>query len=69
MTRATPKPAKQAQWFINGQKDEGLRPKNIQAGGDLFLATMLKIYEAYEAACAREVSAMVSTMSPGCIGL
>lgn len=46
-------PAKQAQWFINGQKDEGLRPKNIQPGGDLFLATMLKIYEAYEAACAR----------------
>ncbi|MDA7086864.1 DNA helicase II [Pseudomonas sp. SA3-5] len=46
-------PVKQAQWFINGQKDEGLRPKNIQPGGDLFLATMLKIYEAYEAACAR----------------
>ncbi|MEX6500684.1 DNA helicase II [Pseudomonas zhanjiangensis] len=46
-------PARQAQWFINGQKDEGLRPKNIQPGGDLFLATMLKIYEAYEAACAR----------------
>ncbi|MGQ7960280.1 DNA helicase II [Pseudomonas sp. SP16.1] len=46
-------PAKQAQWFINGQKDEGLRPQHIQAGGDLFLATMLKIYEAYEAACAR----------------
>ena len=22
-------PPKQAQWFINGQKDEGLRPKNI----------------------------------------
>jgi DNA helicase-2/ATP-dependent DNA helicase PcrA len=46
-------PAKQAQWFINGQKDDGLRPKHIQPGGDLFLATMLKIYEAYEAACAR----------------
>ena len=46
-------PAKQAQWFINGQKDEGLRPQHIQPGGDLFLATMLKIYEAYEAACAR----------------
>ncbi|MDH1263792.1 DNA helicase II [Pseudomonas sp. GD03944] len=46
-------PAKQAQWFINGQKDEGLRPQNIQAGGDLFLATMRSIYEAYEAACAR----------------
>ncbi len=46
-------PARQAQWWINGQKDEGLRPQNIQAGGDLFLATQLKIYEAYETACAR----------------
>jgi DNA helicase-2/ATP-dependent DNA helicase PcrA len=46
-------PAKQAQWFINGQKDEGLRPQHTQAGGDLFLATMRGIYEAYEAACAR----------------
>ena len=46
-------PVRQAQWFINGQKDEGLRPKHIQPGGDLFLATMLKIYSAYEAACAR----------------
>ncbi|WP_213878028.1 DNA helicase II [Pseudomonas sp. dw_358] len=46
-------PVRQAQWFINGQKDEGLRPQNIQAGGDLFLATMRSIYEAYEAACDR----------------
>ncbi|MDP3816119.1 DNA helicase II [Pseudomonas sp.] len=46
-------PPRQAQWFINGQKDEGLRPQHSQPGGDLFLATMLKIYEAYEAACAR----------------
>ncbi|WP_137817483.1 DNA helicase II [Pseudomonas sp. 2FG] len=46
-------PARQAQWFINGQKDEGLRPQHIQASGDLFLATMRKIYEAYEAACLR----------------
>ena len=46
-------PAKQAQWFINGHKDEGFRPQHIQAGGDLFLATMRGIYEAYEAACAR----------------
>lgn len=46
-------PAKQAQWFINGQKDEGIRPAGIQASGDLFLATMRSIYEAYEAACAR----------------
>jgi DNA helicase II / ATP-dependent DNA helicase PcrA len=46
-------PVRQSQWFINGQKDEGIRPQNIQPGGDLFLATQLKIYEAYEAACTR----------------
>ncbi|CAM3362938.1 DNA helicase II [Pseudomonas floridensis] len=46
-------PARQAQWFINGQKDEGLRPQHIQASGDLFLTTMRGIYEAYEAACQR----------------
>ena len=46
-------PAKQAQWFINGQKDEGLRPQHIQPAGDLFLATQLSIYQAYETACAR----------------
>lgn len=46
-------PVRQAQWFINGQKDEGLRPQHIQAGGDLFLATMRSVYEAYEQACER----------------
>ncbi|WP_371370226.1 DNA helicase II [Pseudomonas sp. QL9] len=46
-------PPRQAQWFINGQKDEGNRPQNIQASGDLYLATMVKVYEAYEEACAR----------------
>ncbi|GAB3464852.1 DNA helicase II [Azotobacter salinestris] len=46
-------PARQAQWFINAKKDEGLRPQHIQPGGDLFLATQVKIYAAYEAACAR----------------
>ncbi|ACO76319.1 DNA-dependent helicase II [Azotobacter vinelandii CA] len=46
-------PARQAQWFINAKKDEGLRPQHIQPGGDLFLATQAKIYAAYEAACAR----------------
>ncbi len=44
---------RQAQWWINGQKDEGLRPQNIQPAGDLFLTTMLKIYQGYEQACAR----------------
>ncbi|BBV99847.1 MULTISPECIES: DNA helicase II [Pseudomonas] len=46
-------PARQAQWFINGQKDEGLRPQHIQAGGDLFPATMREVYTAYEQACER----------------
>lgn len=44
---------RQAQWWINGQKDEGLRPQHIQAAGDLFLTTMVRIYSAYEQACAR----------------
>ncbi len=43
-------PARQAQGFINAQKDEGRRPEHIQAAGDLFLATQIKIYSAYEAA-------------------
>jgi len=42
-----------AQWWINGQKDEGLRPQHIQPAGDLFLTTMLRIYQGYEQACAR----------------
>lgn len=46
-------PARQAAWFINSQKDEGRRPQHIQHQGDLFLATMARIYENYEAACAR----------------
>ena len=46
-------PAKQAQWFINGQKDEGYRPKHIQSSGDTFLTTMVSVYQAYEEACAR----------------
>ncbi|MEH6491963.1 DNA helicase II [Halopseudomonas sp.] len=44
---------KQAQWWINGQKDEGLRPQHIQPAGDLFLTTMVRVYTAYEQACAR----------------
>ena len=46
-------PARQAQWFINDQKNEGLRPQHIQTSGDLFLTTMRNIYEKYEATCAR----------------
>lgn len=42
---------KQAQWFISAEKDEGRRAKDIQPKGDIFLKTMQRIYEAYEAAC------------------
>ena len=46
-------PPKQAQWWINGQKDEGLRAAHLQEGGDPHLATMLRIYREYEATCER----------------
>jgi DNA helicase-2/ATP-dependent DNA helicase PcrA len=46
-------PARQAVWFINAQKDEGLRPDNIEDYGDLYLKTHLSIYRAYEEACKR----------------
>ena len=47
-------PPKQAQWFINGQKDEGLRARHVEAPeGDLYTKTMLRIYAAYEETCER----------------
>ena len=46
-------PARQATWWINSQKDEGLRPKNIEHMDDLYLKTHLAIYTAYEDACLR----------------
>ena len=46
-------PAKQAQWFINAQKDEGLRGAQIDDSGDPFVATQKKIYLAYEELCQR----------------
>lgn len=46
-------PAKQCQWYINSQKDEGLRAANIDHFEDDYTKTMLKIYSAYEDACNR----------------
>ena len=46
-------PVRQAQWFINGQKDEGLRARHIDVGGDPFLKVMVQVYAAYEEACDR----------------
>ncbi|CAN0603486.1 unnamed protein product, partial [Ectocarpus sp. 12 AP-2014] len=45
-------PPKQAQWFINSQKDEGLRADHIQENpGDQFTSTMLTVYRQYEKLC------------------
>jgi DNA helicase-2/ATP-dependent DNA helicase PcrA len=50
-------PPKQAQWFINEQKDEGRRAAHVEDWGDPFARTMLQIYRAYEEQC--ELSGMV----------
>jgi len=46
-------PPRQAQWFINGQKDEGRRPEHLDDGGDFYQKQMIKIYTNYQAACER----------------
>ena len=46
-------PAKRAQWFINGKKDEGLEPHHLPDYGDTVTRTMIKIYRAYAEACQR----------------
>lgn len=46
-------PARQAVWWINTQKDEGIRPASIEDYGDLYLKTHISIYRAYEEACER----------------
>jgi DNA helicase-2/ATP-dependent DNA helicase PcrA len=47
-------PPRQLVWWINAQKDEGRRPRNIQVpGGDFYTQTMLRVYEEYEARCQR----------------
>ncbi len=46
-------PARQCQWFINEQKDEGLRAANLEHYGDEFRKVMMQVYQAYEQACAR----------------
>ncbi len=43
-------PPRQAQWFINQHKDEGLRPHHLDDGGDPFQRQMIRIYAAYEEA-------------------
>jgi DNA helicase-2/ATP-dependent DNA helicase PcrA len=40
-------------WFINAQKDEGLRAKHLKDDGDPTRRQLIKIYQAYEEACQR----------------
>ena len=46
-------PPKQVMWFINAQKDEGIRARHIVESGDLYQRTMLMLYKAYEEICDR----------------
>jgi len=44
---------REVQWFINSQKDEGRRPKDIKDSGDPAQRQLVRIYHAYEEACRR----------------
>ncbi len=44
-------PPKQAQWFVNHNKDEGLRPAHIDPGQDPIQQQMLEIYRLYQELC------------------
>jgi DNA helicase-2/ATP-dependent DNA helicase PcrA len=44
---------KEVQWFINGQKDEGLRPQHIDDEGDPDRRQLVSLYQSYEDVCQR----------------
>lgn len=44
---------REAQWWINARKDEGLRPENIEHRNDTYIQHMIEIYREYEAMCQR----------------
>ena len=44
-------PVRQAQYFINQQKDEGVRPVNIPPSTDFWQQTMATVYKAYDEQC------------------
>jgi len=47
-------PPKQVQWFINDQKEEGLRPRDVAAGYDEFSRRAVELYAAYDEQCQKE---------------
>jgi len=44
---------KHVQWYINGNKDEGLRPENIDTHGDYNQKKLCEIYQTYQQTCDR----------------
>ncbi|PMR74738.1 DNA helicase II [Billgrantia endophytica] len=46
-------PPRQVQSFISGCKEEGLRPHQVDAHGDAYLAQMVELYERYQLTCER----------------
>ena len=44
---------RQLQWFINAQKDEGLRAKHLDPGGDPYQRKQIEFYQYYEQVCQR----------------
>jgi len=46
-------PPKQMQWYINGKKDEGIRPQHIEVYDDPTEQTFVKVYKGYQDACDR----------------
>ncbi|AWB66369.1 DNA helicase II [Saccharobesus litoralis] len=46
-------PAKEAMWYINGKKDEGLRPSHIETYNDPVDKVWLQIYKNYQDTCDR----------------
>jgi DNA helicase-2/ATP-dependent DNA helicase PcrA len=46
-------PPKQMQWYINGKKDEGIRPQHIEVYDDPTEQTFVKVYQGYQEACDR----------------
>ncbi len=44
---------REIQWFINAQKDEGLRPKHLDDEGDPNRRQTISLYKEYEAVCER----------------
>ena len=47
-------PPRQIQWFINKQKDECKRSKDVETSDDYFAEKMNEVYRSYEELCERE---------------